>query len=118
MKPLVLILAALGFLTAAAQNAALNTSCPMDGKPAVAAHQTLYSKTAALCCNKCKAQFDATPKSWLNAILTAHAGQCPMSKKAITSPVNVTYKRQVAFCSGDCKSKFTAAPDKHIKDVR
>jgi len=95
-----------------------NTNCPVSGKPVNKAITSQYSKTAALCCNRCKAQFDANPKAWLNAILTANPNQCPMSKKSLTTKVNVTYKREVYFCSGDCKAKFDAAPDKMIKDVR
>ena len=97
---------------------AANKDCPISGNPAVAAHQTTYAKTVALCCNKCKAKFDENPKGYLGSILNAHSGQCPLSKKAITSPVNVTYKREVSFCSAECKTKFEAAPDKFIKDVR
>jgi YHS domain-containing protein len=95
-----------------------NTNCPVSGKPVDKAITTSYSKTAALCCNRCKAQFDANPKAWLNALLTANPNQCPMSKKSLTTKVNVTYKRDVAFCSAECKAKFDAAPDKMIKDVR
>jgi YHS domain-containing protein len=95
-----------------------NQNCPISGKPAAAANTTNYSKTVALCCNKCKASFEQTPKAYLSSILASHSGQCPLSKKAITTAVNVTYKRQVNFCSAECKAKFDAAPDKFIKDVR
>lgn len=119
MKHLLFLLAVIGLIArplCAAE--APNQNCPISGKPVVAAHTTIYAKTVALCCNKCKAKFDETPKAYLSTILSAHSGQCPLSKKAITSPVNVTYKRDVAFCSAECKGKFDAAPDKFIKDVR
>lgn len=119
MKHLLCLLSVLGLVAGSAFSAdAPNKDCPISGKPAVAANKTLYSKTVALCCNKCKAKFEETPKAYLSSILTAHAGQCPLSKKAITTPVNVTYKREVCFCSAECKGKFEAAPDKFIKDVR
>lgn len=95
-----------------------NKDCPITGKPAASANKSVYTKTVALCCNKCKASFEQTPKAYLGSILAAHAGQCPLSKKAINSPVNVTYRREVSFCSAGCKTKFDASPDKFIKDVR
>ena len=119
MKHLVFILAALGLIASSAAAAeALNKNCPITGKPVVAANKTAYVKTVSLCCNKCKASFESTPKAYLSNILNAHEGQCPLSKKAITSPVKVSYKRDVAFCSAECKAKFDASPDKFIKDVR
>ena len=118
MKHILCLLSILGLIAGSIAADASNKDCPIDGKPAAAANKTVYSKTVALCCNKCKAKFDETPKAYLSTILAAHPGQCPLSKKAITTPVNVTYKRDVMFCSADCKTKFEAAPDKHIKDVR
>ena len=119
MKHLLCLLSVLGLVSGSAFAAdAANKDCPITGKPAAAANKTVYVKTVALCCNKCKAKFEETPKAYLSSILAAHAGQCPLSKKAITTPVNVTYKREVSFCSADCKAKFDAAPDKFIKDVR
>jgi len=119
MKHLLCLLSVLGLIASSAIAAeAPNRECPITGKPVVATNKSLYAKTVALCCNKCKASFEQTPKAYLASILAAHAGQCPLSKKAITSPVSVTYKREVSFCSGDCKAKFDAAPDKFIKDVR
>ena len=119
MKHILCLLSVLGLVAGPLSAAdAANKDCPISGKPAVAANTTTYVKTVALCCNKCKAKFDETPKAYLSSLLSAHPGQCPLSKKAITTPVNVTYKRDVMFCSADCKTKFEAAPDKHIKDVR
>ena len=119
MKHLLCLLTVLGFITGSAAAAeAANKDCPVTGNPAGDANKTVYVKTVALCCNKCKAKFDENPKAYLSSILASHAGQCPLSKKAITTPVNVTYKREVCFCSAECKGKFDAAPDKFIKDVR
>jgi YHS domain-containing protein len=119
MKHFLRFLSVLALVAGSAFSAdAPNKDCPVTGKPAVAANKTVYTKTVALCCNKCKTKFDETPKAYLSSLLSAHAGQCPLSKKAITTPVNVTYKREVSFCSAECKTKFEAAPDKFIRDVR
>ncbi|MEZ5387513.1 MAG: hypothetical protein R3F13_18535 [Prosthecobacter sp.] len=96
----------------------LNTVCPITGKPANAAITTTYTKSVALCCNKCKAQFNANPKAYLNNIVGAVNGQCPLSKKRSDSSITVTYTRQVAFADAASKATFDAAPDKHIKEVR
>jgi YHS domain-containing protein len=119
MKHLLALVAAFTFITGFASAAeTANKSCPISGKPVDAAQKSTFSKTVALCCNKCKAQFEASPKAYLSNILAAHSGQCPLSKKSISSPVNVTYKREVSFCCADCKAEFDAAPEKHIKNVR
>lgn len=119
MKHILSILAVVSLFTGLATAAeSPNKNCPISGKPVSASHKSTFSKTVALCCNKCKAQFDASPKAYLSNILAAHSGQCPLSKKSITSPVNVTYKREVSFCCADCKAEFDAAPEKHIKNVR
>lgn len=77
-----------------------------------------YTKTVAVCCNRCKAQFNATPKAYLNNIVNAVTGQCPLSKKKADPSVTVSYTRQVAFADVASKTAFDAAPDKHIKEVR
>ena len=118
MKTIISLITTLCLACGLASAAPTNKECPMCVKPASATSQTAYSKTVALCCNRCKAQFDAAPKGYLSSILSAVTGQCPLSKKKISTPVNVTYKRDVAFCSADCKAKFDAAPDKFIKEVR
>ncbi len=96
----------------------LNTVCPITGKPASPSITTTYKKSVALCCNKCKAQFDANPKAYLTNIVGAVTGQCPLSKKRADSAILVTYTRQVAFADAASKATFDAAPDKHIKEVR
>jgi len=115
----------LTFITACAllagiSNAAepLNTVCPVSGKPASPTITSNYSKTVAVCCNKCKAQFTATPKAYLVNILGAVTGQCPLSKKKADPSITVSYSRQVAFADAASKATFDAAPDKHIKEVR
>lgn len=116
----ILALAFVFFLAAGISQAAepLNTVCPITGKPANAAITTTYSKSVALCCNRCKAQFDANPKAYLNNIVGAVNGQCPLSKKKSDASIVVTYTRQVAFADAASKATFDAAPDKHIKEVR
>ncbi|MFO1483498.1 MAG: hypothetical protein U1F71_09095 [Verrucomicrobiaceae bacterium] len=104
-----------GFVSAAEP---LNTVCPVSGKPANPAITSTYTKTVALCCNKCKAQFNASPKAYLNNVIGAVAGQCPLSKKKSDPSITVTYTRQVAFADAASKATFDAAPDKHIKEVR
>ncbi len=96
----------------------LNTVCPISGKPANPSITSNYSKTVAVCCNRCKAQFTATPKAYLNNILATTSGQCPLSKKSADPAITVTYARQVAFADATSKAAFDAAPDKHIKEVR
>ncbi|MBL9132905.1 MAG: hypothetical protein JNG86_16980 [Verrucomicrobiaceae bacterium] len=119
MKQLTALIAALvisaGFSSAAE---ALNTVCPISGKPANPSLTSNYTKTVAVCCNKCKAQFNATPKAYLANILSAVSGQCPLSKKKADSSITVTYARQVAFADAASKAEFDKAPDKHIKEVR
>ncbi len=113
-----LLLAIVGMVTSASAAEALNTVCPVSGKPVNAAITSNYSKTVAVCCNKCKSQFNAAPKAYLNNILNVAAGQCPLSKKRADSAITVTYSREVAFADAASKSTFDAAPDKYIKEVR
>lgn len=112
---LAILLVSSGFAAAAE---ALNTVCPVSGKPASPAITSNYSKTVAVCCNKCKTQFNTTPKAYLANILGAISGQCPLSKKKADSAFTVTYARQVAFADAASKAEFDKAPDKWIKEVR
>lgn len=118
MKYLLTLLAAAAFSTLAPAADALNQVCPVSGKPASAAITSNYSKTVAVCCDRCKSQFNANPKAYLSNILTANGAQCPLSKKKIDPTKTVTYSRQVAFADAASKATFDAAPDKHIKEVR
>ncbi len=119
MKHILTLLAAISLLAGIAPAAEpLNTVCPISGKPANPAISSTYTKTVALCCNKCKAQFTATPKAYLNNIVGAVSGQCPLSKKKADPAITVSYSRQVAFADAASKAAFDAAPDKHIKEVR
>lgn len=119
MKHIASLVAVLGFLVSFASAAEpLNTVCPISGKPANPAITSNYTKTVAVCCNRCKAQFNASPKGYLSNILAAVSGQCPLSKKKSDSAITVSYSRQVAFADAASKAAFDAAPDKHIKEVR
>lgn len=119
MKSLFTLLVSLVFAAGfAAAAEPLNTVCPISGKPVNASITSNYSKTVAVCCNKCKAQFNASPKAYLSNILNAVSGQCPLSKKKADSSITVTYSRQVAFADAASKAEFDKAPDKHIKEVR
>jgi hypothetical protein len=82
MKHILTFITACALLTGLTNAAEpLNTVCPISGKPASPAITSNYSKTVAVCCNRCKAQFTATPKAYLVNILGAVTGQCPLSKK-------------------------------------
>ncbi|WP_395746440.1 hypothetical protein [Prosthecobacter sp.] len=119
MKHILTLIAALSLLAGLAPAAEpLNTICPISGKPANPSITSTYTKTVAVCCDKCKAQFTAAPKGYLSNILNAVAGQCPLSKKKSDASKTVTYTRQVAFADAASKAAFDAAPDKHIKEVR
>jgi len=115
MKYLLTLLAvAFASLTPAAEP--LNTVCPISNKPANPAITSNYSKTVAVCCDRCVSQFNANPKSYLTNILTATSAQCPLSRKKADASKKVTYARQVAFADAASKATFDAAP--HIKEVR
>lgn len=119
MKHILTLAVALGLLAGISFAAEpLNTVCPISGKPANPAITTTYTKSVAVCCNRCKAQFNATPKAYLNNIVGAVSGQCPLSKKKSDPAITVSYTRQVAFADATSKAAFDAAPDKHIKEVR
>lgn len=119
MKNIFALIATLGLLAGFSTAAEpLNTVCPVSGKPASPAITSTYTKTVAVCCNKCKAQFNTNPKGYLSNIIAAVNGQCPLSKKRSDSSITVTYTRQVAFADAASKATFDAAPDKHIKEVR
>lgn len=118
MKHLLTLLALAVLSTLAPAAEPLNKVCPISGKPASAAITSNYSKTVAVCCDRCKGQFNANPKAYLNNILTANGVQCPLSKKKVDASKTVTYSRQVAFADAASKATFDAAPDKHIKEVR
>ena len=119
MKHILTLIAALSLLAGVSPAAEpLNTVCPISGKPANPAITSTYSKTVAVCCDKCKAQFTAAPKGYLSNIIAAVTGQCPLSKKKSDASKTVTYTRQVAFADAASKASFDAAPDKHIKEVR
>lgn len=54
-------------LSAAGEDAPVNSGCPvMKGKPAKASITSTYEgKTVGFCCNKCKAAFDQNPKQYV-----------------------------------------------------
>lgn len=118
MKRLFALLAVAAFSSLAPAAEPLNKTCPISGKPANASITSNYSKTVAVCCDRCKSQFNATPKAYLSNILNANGVQCPLSKKKVDASKTVTYSRQVAFADAASKATFDAAPDKHIKEVR
>lgn len=119
MKHILTLAVAIGLLAGISSAAEpLNTVCPISGKPANPTITSTYTKSVAVCCNRCKAQFNASPKAYLNNIVGAVSGQCPLSKKKADSSITVSYTRQVAFADAASKASFDAAPDKHIKEVR
>lgn len=118
MKKILLLLAALAVTSLAPAAEPLNTVCPVTGKPANASITSNYSKTVSVCCSRCQAQFNATPKAYLGSILSFNGSQCPLSKKKADPSKKVTYARQVAFADTASKATFDAAPDKYIREVR
>lgn len=119
MKHLLTIAAIVGICAGSARAAEpLNTVCPISGKPANPAITSTYTKSVAVCCNRCKTQFNASPKAYLSNIVAAITGQCPLSKKKADPSITVSYSRPVAFAGAASKAAFDAAPDKHIKNVR
>lgn len=118
MKNLLALLAFAALSSVASAAEPLNKTCPVSGKPANPSITSNYSKTVSVCCDRCKSQFNANPKSYLNNILTANGVQCPLSKKKADPSKTVTYSRQVAFADTASKATFDSAPDKHIKEVR
>ena len=119
MKNIVTFLAACALFAGVSMAAEpLNTVCPISGKPANPAITSNYSKTVAVCCEKCQAKFELAPKGYLTNILAAVSGVCPMSKRKSDPSKTITYARQVAFADAESKAEFDKAPDKHIKEVR
>ena len=117
MKSILALLALAAFSPLAAAEP-LNTVCPVSGKPANPSITSNYSKTVAVCCDRCVSQFNANPKGYLRNIISANSTQCPLSKKKADATKKVTYNRQVAFADAASKSTFDAAPDRHIIEVR
>lgn len=112
---LCLLAAATGFAFSAEP---LNTKCPVTLDAANPAVTSIYSKVIELCCDKCKRQFEASPKAYMPAIKSARKGQCPLSNKASVAGKSVTYKRQVAFKDAAAKAKFDSNPDQYIASVK
>jgi YHS domain-containing protein len=96
----------------------LNTKCPITHEAANPGIKSTYSKTIEFCCAKCKAQFDAAPKSYMSAITKARRGQCPLSNKSSTAGKSSVYTREVAFKDAAAKAKFDGAPDLYIAQVK
>lgn len=117
MKHLLALLAAAALSPLAAAEP-LNTVCPVSGKPANPSITSNYTKTVAVCCDRCVSQFNASPKAYLRNIISANGTQCPLSKKRADASKKVTYSRQVAFADAASKAAFDSAPDRHITQVR
>jgi YHS domain-containing protein len=96
----------------------LNQKCPITHEAANPAIKSTYSKTIEFCCSKCKAQFDATPKAYMPAIVKARKGQCPLSNKSSTAGKSSVYTREVAFKDAAAKAKFDSSPDSYIAQVK
>ncbi len=112
MKHLLTLIAALSLLAGISTAAEpLNTVCPISGKSVNPAITSTYTKTVAVCCDKCQAKFNAAPKGYLSNILAAITGQCPLSKKKSDPSHTVTYSRQVAFADAASKAAFELVLD-------
>ena len=96
---------------------AVNTKCPISGKPINASKTVSYKgATVGLCCGNClkKATADASVLDGKVTYDTAGNTKCPISGKPINAAKNVSFETTVGFCCGNCKKKFDAEPAKFI----
>jgi YHS domain-containing protein/uncharacterized membrane protein len=98
---------------------AINTNCPVSGKPVVATQTTRFEgRLIAFCCADCKAAFEKEPQKFAGKLPPAAAAtpintKCPVSGKDVDPTKTSLYEgRPVAFCCGDCKAAFDKEPQK------
>jgi YHS domain-containing protein len=117
MKSIFALILALFTAASIAKADPVNKDCPVSGKAADKSKTSEYAKTVAFCCEKCKAKFDADPKSFVAKVASYDAkdAKCPVSGKKVDEKVTSEYKATVGFCCAKCKGKFDAAPDKFIE---
>jgi len=101
---------------AATKLVAINTVCPVSGKPVVATQTSTYEgRLIAFCCGDCKAAFDKEPAKFASKLPPLAAKpintKCPVSGKDVDLTKTSTHEgKLVAFCCGDCKAKFDQDP--------
>ncbi len=102
----------------AAASAAVNTKCPMDGKPVNAKFTTVVSKFVGFCSDKCKAAFGAEPA--LAKVTNDNATKgvntiCPLAGKPVKEFKTATIGgMKVAFCCDNCRKE---APEKEAEII-
>jgi YHS domain-containing protein/uncharacterized membrane protein len=101
---------------------AINTLCPVTGKPVDPKRTSVYEgNTVAFCCADCKASFDKDPKPYLARLeLPAPAAgeaakpinaDCPVSGKPVDLAHTAVHDGKViGFCCADCKATFEKDP--------
>jgi YHS domain-containing protein len=115
MKSILLILASLCASFSVASAAPDNKDCPVKGKGV--SKEVAYAKTVAFCCDKCKAKFDAAPKTFAAKIAAYKEadGKCPISGKPIDKTKTSDFKATIGVCCDNCKLKVEADPDKYLE---
>lgn len=104
---------------------ALNTTCPVSGKPVDSAKIAVHEgSTIAFCCDDCKNAFLKDPANYASKLTPIAQkpinAECIVSGKAIDSAHTTTYEGTlIGFCCSDCREKFLADPksfaDKLVK---
>lgn len=101
---------------------AINTLCPVTGKPVDPKRTSVQEgHTVAFCCADCKASFDKDPKPYLARLeLPGSAvgeavkpvnSECPVSGKPVNPAHTVVHDGKViGFCCADCKATFEKDP--------
>ena len=105
------------------RQAAINTVCPVSGKPVNPEKTVVFEgNVVAFCCDDCKANFEKDPKPFLAKLepFLKAAGEkkqaaintvCPVSGKPVNPEKTVIYEgKVVAFCCDDCKANFEKDP--------
>jgi YHS domain-containing protein len=112
--PILRILIATCFLSAAYSAEPVNTECPIKGSE-IAGKKT-SSVEVGFCCEKCKEKFDKAPKDFLKQVAEAAEGKCPVSGKAVSADAKSTI--EVGTCCNSCKGKFDAEPKKFLGKLK
>lgn len=103
------------FFLVAAQDAAVNTKCPVTGDDVDAKITVVYTKNLGFCCGRCKDKFEKAPDRWTQEIALVKAlpvnEKCPVDAKKADATKTVAHKgASVAFCSAKCSKAFEAKP--------
>lgn len=113
-----------GKVTAAVK--AVNTECPVSGKPVDEACTLSHEgKLVAFCCADCRAKFETDPKAYLDKLHVAQKtecpvnAKCPLSGKDVNAACTLAYEgKLIAFCCGDCRAKFEKDPKAYLDKLK